>query len=210
MKTHFKWGFALVLALVIAASTAGGSTASPQPSCAVDEYGNCIDSNSCYDNIACASDGYDEIEGDGTWGDSYDYYSTGGGSCAYAGAHRKRHAPIGHLWTMYFQVYYCWNGNEVTRLTPVGPWGQDFIGWPWYYAYGVSWNTTTEPTGIGPHSGSYAYLFTQMAFTTCFIGKPICAPTIHPWIEIVVYANGYAVCYSDVDYIGECRGVKYR
>ncbi len=196
---------AAVALAVIPTASAGPATSAGQPMCAIDEYGNCIDSG-C--DLSCIDSGYDEVEGDGTWSE-FTYYSNGGGSCAYAGAHRKRHAPIGHLWTMYFQVYYCWNGDRVTQITPIGPWGKDFIGWPWYYTYGVNWDTTTAPTGLGD-GGSYAYSFTQMSFTTCFIGKPLCAPTIHPWIEIVVYSTGYAVCYSDVDYIGGCRGVKYR
>jgi hypothetical protein len=197
----------VVLALALAGAAPAVPDPSPQPMLVEDGGGGC----SGYDGdcILAPQNGTDVLEGDGTWGGGYDYYADGGSQCGYAGAHRSRHAPIGKLWTMFFQVYYCWNGNRVTRLSAIGPWGRNDIGSPWNKLYGVDWSTPTSPTGLGP-GGTYAYMFTQMSFHTCFALKPLCAPTISPWIEIVLYSTGYAVCYSDVDYIGGCRGVKYR
>lgn len=181
-----------------------------QPMCAIDDSGNCVGSCAIDDYNCQFSTGTDEFGAD-TWDGGYDLYTVGGGRCAYAAAHRSRHAPLGKLWTMFMQVYYCWNGSRVTQFQPTGPWGKDELAGSFAgNFYSTNWSTTTPPQIVNP--GSYASIFTQMQFQTCFIAHTFltCAPALHPWIQIVVDNVGHAICYSDSDYIGNCKGVRYR
>lgn len=201
-----------VLSLALASTASASAVPQPKPMCTIDEFGNCLPSCDWYNDPVCSLDtslSVDESDFYTYDSGNVDYNAYAYSRCSWAGVERKRHAPLGRLWTMYLQMYWCWNGSKVTSYYVVGPWGHnDLDGTFAGNFYSTSWSITT-PTQ--PYNYRDAVLvFTQMEFQTCFVLRPFCAPAIHPTEQITVDATGHAQCWTDTDYVGNCKGVRFR
>ena len=156
------------------------------------------------DDYPSSSFGVDETYEVGYQDDAGYTDSAGANSCAYAGGRRYAKDRILHkdVWSFGIITHWCWNGSRVTQAS--GP--QIIVdkwGFPYNVPYPIGYRLLDEQNAIS--GGSSAQAYAQGEFQMCARGTPICQ-TWHPWIRIVMYANGQVSCHSDQGAITGCRG----
>jgi hypothetical protein len=187
-----------VLALIVMSlallTTATTATASPQPGCAIDENGNCVDYCDYYSGYTpdCFIDtGYFESDVDV-------YYDFNAGSyCFNVKATRK-----GTWWAVHLNRIHVCTNETVTSLGSPQIYASSSLWPPVSYVYGPDLSYD-GPYDSGVGSG-FAGSTINFNFRWCSWAK--CGTRVYGSITIYVGGDGGLYCFSDKGYIPNCRG----
>lgn len=189
----------VVLAASLFVAAVGGASATPQPTCAIDENGNCMDSSPCYayqdgSQPDCPTSWYDDYGYTSAW--HSDYYAYNGSNCH--DVELSRHGSWS-WWEVSAGFTACLGGG-VVRIQNFHQISTDHL--PWYLRYAYSLDSHPSQKYLQGNGTDEAWGFVQWDTRFCSVR---CAASVHPWVEIVVNKYGGMMCYTDKSLAYDCR-----